>query len=216
MSSRLIRFALRVGVAITLCWFVAVVLICLKGMTAPYGDADLAVIPGNALEDDGTPGPILVARLDTALQCHRAGQCPTLFVSGAIEGPGLNEAQAMRTWLIDHGVAQDAIVVDEHGNNTLASARNAIAFMRKHGMRRVMLVTQSYHLPRARLAIERAGAPVVYGAYPHHFRAMDAYWSWREVPAYAFYFVRLALDPDARPVSLRPVLFLRNLLSKVG
>ena len=82
--------------------------------------------------------------------------------------------------------------------------------------KRVMLVTQCYHLPRAELAIERAGAPVVYGAYPHHVRAIDAYWSWREVPAYAFYFIRLGLNPDARPMSFRPVWFLRDLLSKLG
>ncbi|SAK66264.1 hypothetical protein AWB76_03799 [Caballeronia temeraria] len=205
---------LYVAGAITLCWLVAAALICLRGVTMPFDGADVAVVFGNALAVDGTPKPILAARLDTAVKCHRAGLCPVLFVSGSIDGPGLNEATAMRAWLIGHGVKQNAIVVDEHGDNTLASARNAVAFMREHRMTRVMLVTQYYHLPRARLAFERAGAAVVLGAFPHRFRAMDVYSSWREVPAYAVYFARLALDENAKPVSFRPVRFLMRLFSK--
>jgi vancomycin permeability regulator SanA len=212
--STLVRVALRIGVAIALCWLVAMALICLRGITTPFEEADVAVVLGNALNADGTPKLILAARLDTALKCHRAGRCPVLFVSGSIDGPGLNEATAMRTWLIAHGLARDAIIVDEHGDNTLASARNAVAFMREHRMTRVMLITHYYHLARARLAFERAGAAVVLGAFPHQFRAMDVYSSWREVPAYAVYLVRLALDGDARPVSFRPVRFLLGLFSK--
>ncbi len=214
--SRLVRWGVRIGVAILGCWMLAAVCICVSGLALPQGSADVAVVFGNALNRKGTPASILRPRLEAALQCHRAGQCPLLFVSGSIDGPGLDEAQAMRAWLRERGVADGDIVLDNRGDNTLASARNATAFMRERGMHRVMLITQYYHLPRARLAFEKAGARVVLGAYPRRFRAMDVYSSWREVPAYAVYFVRLALDPDAQPVSIRPVWFIRGLLRKRG
>jgi uncharacterized SAM-binding protein YcdF (DUF218 family) len=87
--------------------------------------------------------------------------------------------------------------------------------MRAHRMSRVLIVSQYYHLARARLAFERVGIEPsnIYVAYPRTFQLRDLYSSWREVPAYAVYAVRLWLDPDARPMSFRPMLFLMSLFS---
>jgi uncharacterized SAM-binding protein YcdF (DUF218 family) len=206
------RMLWKGGVVAMALWIACAAAICLRGIGLPSGSADLAVIFGNALDDNGAPQPILAARLDAGVACHRAGRCPVLFVSGSIDGPNLNEATAMRAYLLERGVPDDAIIVDDQGDNTLATARNATAFMRERGMTRVMLVTQFYHLPRAALAFDRAGARTVLGAYPRAFRVRDVYSSWREVPAFAVYYAaRLALDPQARPVTLRPMLFLRGL-----
>ncbi|WP_322071695.1 YdcF family protein [Paraburkholderia bannensis] len=210
--SRAVRIVVSLAVIAMAAWLAAAVYVCARGLTMPHEHADLAVVFGNALEDDGTPKPILAARLDVALQCFRAGDCPRLFVSGSIDGPGLDEAAAMRTYLLAHGVPDERIVVDRAGDNTLATARNAVAYMRAQGLSRVLLVSQYYHLPRARFAFEAAGAPQVFGAFPHAFRFMDLYSSWREVPALAVYRVRLGLNADARPVTLRPMLFLMGLV----
>lgn len=210
--STAVRVVVLIVTVAVAAWVAAAVYVCVKGLSTPYERADLAVVFGNALEDDGTPKPILAARLDVALRCFRAHACPRLFVSGSIDGPGLDEAAAMRTYLLAHGVPDDRIVVDRAGDNTLATARNAVAYMRAHGLSRVLLVSQYYHLPRARFAFEEAGAPQVYGAYPRAFRFMDLYSSWREVPALAVYRVRLGLNADAQPVSFRPVLFLMGLV----
>jgi vancomycin permeability regulator SanA len=206
------RMLWKASVVVMTLWIVCAVAICLRGIGMPSGHADLAVIFGNALDDGGAPKPILAARLDAAVACYRAGRCPVLFVSGSIDGPDLNEATAMRAYLLERGVADDAIIVDDQGDNTLATARNATAFMRERGMSRVMLVTQYYHLARAALAFDRAGARTVLGLFPRGFQIRDVYSSWREVPAFAVYYARLALDPQARPVTLRPMLFLRGLL----
>jgi len=173
----------------------------------------MAVIFGNALKQDGTPKPILAARLDVGASCFQAGDCPTLFVSGGIDGPGLDEAVAMRDYLLARGVPADRIIVDNQGDNTLATARNAVRYMQEHEMSRVMLVSQYYHLPRAQLAFESVGAKQVYGAFPRSFRLKDLYSSWREVPAYAVYYIRLTLNPDSEPISFRPLLFLLRLFS---
>ncbi|WP_321814704.1 MULTISPECIES: YdcF family protein [unclassified Paraburkholderia] len=206
------RVAFWMAIVAVTVWVAAAVWVCARGLSMPYERADVAVVFGNALEDDGTPKPILAARLDVALRCYQAGECPWLFVSGSIDGPGLDEAGAMRTYLLARGVPDARIVVDRAGDNTLATARHAVAWMRSQGLSRVVLVSQYYHLPRARFAFQEAGAPEVYGAYPRAFRFMDLYSSWREVPALAVYRVRLGMNANAKPVSFRPVLFLMGLL----
>nr|WP_231716852.1 YdcF family protein [Burkholderia ubonensis] len=196
-------------------WLLCAVGLVVGGLRMPDGAADVAVIFGNALDAQGAPKPLLAARLDVGVRCHQAGRCPVIFVSGAIDGPGLDEAAAMRAYLIARGVPADRIVVDDQGDNTLATAQHAMAYLRAHRASRVLLVSQYYHLARARLAFQRIGAGDVriYAAYPRQFQLRDLYSSWREAPAYAVYAIRLWLDPDARPISFRPMLFLQSLFS---
>ena len=205
----------RVLAAVALVWLLAAIGLAVRGVWIPSQAADVAVIFGNALDSQGAPKPILASRLDVGLHCYRSGQCPVIFVSGAIDGPGLDEAAAMRDYLIARGVPPDRIVVDNQGDNTLATAQHALAYMQAHGASRVMLVSQYYHLARAYLAFERVGADraQIYAAYPHRFQLRDLYSSWREVPAYAVYAVRLWLNPDARPITFRPLLYLLSLFS---
>ncbi len=181
----------------------------------PGEPADVAVIFGNALDETGAPKPVLAARLDVGVRCYRAGQCPAFLVSGAIDGPGLNEATAMRDYLVARGVPADRIAVDDQGDNTLATAQHTLAYMQAHHVSRVLIVSQYYHLARARLAFERVGIARanISAAYPHRFQWRDVYSSWREVPAYAMYAVRLWANPDAQPRSFRPMLYLMSLFS---
>lgn len=196
-------------------WIVAAVALVVYGMRMPSAPADVAVIFGNALDEAGAPKPVLAARLDVGVRCYRTGQCPAFLVSGAIDGPGLNEATAMRDYLMARGVPADRIALDDQGDNTLATAQHTLAYLQAHRVSRVVIVSQYYHLARARLAFERVGiAPAdISAAYPRRFQLRDVYSSWREVPAYAVYAVRLWVNPDARPVSFRPMVYLMSLFS---
>ncbi len=196
-------------------WVAAAIALVGYGMRMPSEPCDVAVIFGNALDDSGAPKPVLAARLDVGVQCYRAGRCPAFLVSGAIDGPGLNEATAMRDYLVARGVPAERIAVDDQGDNTLATAQHTRAYLQAHGLSRVLIVSQYYHLARARLAFERVGIARanISAAYPRRFQLRDVYSSWREVPAYAIYALRLWLDPDARPISFRPMLYLMRLFS---
>lgn len=203
----------RIFVWLMLLWVLAAIFLCFRGMFIRQGPADIAVIFGNALEPDGSPKPILASRLDVGVRCYRAWDCPLIFVSGSIDGPGLDESAAMRDYLVAHGVPSERIVVDDQGDNTLATAQHAVAYLQERPISRVMLVSQYYHLARARLAFESAGINrgSIYAAYPNEFQIRDLYSAWREVPAFAAYAVRLWLNPKARPVSIRPMGYFRSL-----
>src|SRR5215469_1023800 len=151
------RVVARIGLMFAAVWVLASVALVISGMHTPDRAADVAVIFGNALDAHGAPKPILAARLDVGVRCYQAGRCPMIMVSGAIDGPGLDEGLAMRDYLIARGVPAERIVVDDQGDNTLATAQHAMAYLHAHRVSRVLLVSQCYHLARARLAFERVG-----------------------------------------------------------
>ena len=110
----------RIGRALAVCaclWVVAAVALVGYGIRMPSAPCDVAVIFGNALDDSGAPKPVLAARLDVGVQCYRTGQCPAFLVSGAIDGPGLNEATAMRDYLVARGVNAAIFRIEGRGSH---------------------------------------------------------------------------------------------------
>lgn len=188
-----LRACLRLGGLGLLLWVGAAAAIVLAGMnTHPVGTADLALVLGNTVGPDNRPLPRLRVRLEAALALYRQGGCHTIMVSGGVEEDGRDEAAGMKQWLLDHGVPGEATVEDPHGDNTRASARHARAWLDAHGQRSVVVVSQYFHLPRARLAVRQEGLVDAGGTYPRQLFLRDIYSSMREVLGYVAYGVRFA------------------------
>ncbi len=108
--------------------------------------APVALVLGAGLEPDGTPGGFLTARLDLALRLYRQGTVKVLLVSGDNSRRDYDEPSAMRGWLVAHGVPARRVVLDYAGFDTYDSCVRAY---RIFGVRRAIVVTQSYHVTRA-------------------------------------------------------------------
>jgi vancomycin permeability regulator SanA len=108
---------------------------------------DVAMVLGAQVEPDRvTPRPYLRGRLDTAVELYRDGNVRVILVSGDGDGTSGNETQVMTRYLISHGVDSTRIVADPYGLDTYDSCRRARDVF---GLRRLLVVTQPYHLPRA-------------------------------------------------------------------
>jgi vancomycin permeability regulator SanA len=116
--------------------------------------APVALVLGAQVDPDGSPSPFLAARLDLARRLFVAGKVRALLVSGDHMNWDYDEPDAMRTWLIDHGVPEQKIVRDYAGFDTYDSCSRAV---RIFGVRRAIVVTQTYHLPRAVMLCRRLG-----------------------------------------------------------
>lgn len=110
----------------------------------PQGGAVLVL--GAGVLGDGEPTRVLEGRLRTALNLWREGKVKWFLVSGDNRTPSYNEPQAMRRWLLKQGVPRTAIVEDYAGRRTYDSLRRARVVF---GVRRCVLVTSDFHLPRA-------------------------------------------------------------------
>lgn len=115
---------------------------------------DVALVLGAGVRSDGTPSRILCGRLETARTLYEAGKARRLLLSGSPESRGHSEPVAMRNYLRAKGVPAGAITLDESGVDTWRSCRAAA---RDFGLRRVIVVTSHFHLPRAVALCRRAG-----------------------------------------------------------
>ncbi|MFC6880495.1 SanA/YdcF family protein [Actinomadura yumaensis] len=94
----------------------------------------------------GRPSPLLARRLDLAAELYRRGKVQVLLVSGDNRVKGYDEPTVMRTYLVGAGVPEKKIVRDFAGLETWDSCVRA---KRIFGVRRLTVVTQRFHLPRA-------------------------------------------------------------------
>ena len=132
----------------------------------------------------------LRARLDKALECYRAGYFPVVIVSGGVGKEGFDEAVVMRDYLVAHGIPSDRIIVDSDGMSTFDSAKNTLRIARERHFQSVFVISQHFHIPRARLALRRFGLSPIYSAHARYFELRDIYSSLREFPGYLKYFFR--------------------------
>ena len=108
--------------------------------------APVALVLGAKVFPDGTPSPFLTARLDLAKRLYDAGRVEVIIVSGDKNAPEFDEPAAMHDYLINAGVPESRMVVDTEGFDTYESCVRA---RQVFNVSRLIMVTQSYHLPRA-------------------------------------------------------------------
>ncbi len=125
--------------------------------------ADVIMILG-AAEYRGKPSPVLKARLDHGLELFRGKQAPRILTTGGAGGdPVFTEGEVARTYLIRHGVPSEAILVEAEGASTMHSTAAAAEIMRRVGLRSCIVVSDGYHIFRAKKMLEAQGMKV-YGS----------------------------------------------------
>ncbi|WP_343637156.1 YdcF family protein [Fluviicola sp.] len=155
------------------------------GLTDENSKADIAVIYGNTVNEDGTLSERLKARLDRGIELYRDSLADVLFVSGGLGKEGFYEGTKMQEYLIEKGIPAQKIVVDNQGNNTKQTTLN---FIKKFGTEKsVVVVSQYHHISRAKLAFRKAGVENVTGAHVDYFEIRDFYACIREFFGYYAY-----------------------------
>lgn len=108
--------------------------------------APVALVFGAGLAPGGVPSPVLAQRLDTAMALWKAGRVQAVLVSGDNSDRFHDETRAMRRYLLERGLPEAAVQGDDSGLSTYDSCVRAFTVFE---VRRALLVTQRFHLPRA-------------------------------------------------------------------
>jgi uncharacterized SAM-binding protein YcdF (DUF218 family) len=151
-----------------------------------------AIVVLGAAQYDGEPQAYLTARLEHALALFEDGVAPRVItVGGSQPGDRFTEAEAGRSWLVDHGVPEDAVLEVPRGGDTLASMSAVAVAMRENGWRSAVVVTDPWHSLRATEMLQQQGARA-FGSPTRTGPANDGAWSAakytaRETLAYAYW-----------------------------
>jgi SanA protein len=142
----------------------------------------VAIVFGAGLWRDGRPTPVLRDRVATAAELYFSGKVEKLLMSGDNSQANYNEPGAMREYALALGIPDEAIVQDYAGRRTYDTCYRAREIF---GIQEAILVTQSFHLPRAlyvcnHLGISAIGVPA--NLHTYRLRAL-IWWNIREVPA---------------------------------
>lgn len=191
------RVILRGLVAILLVWGIASLTVALVGGRERVQPSAVLVVLGNRVLPDGRCSPRLAARLDRAAKAWRAGVAPSVIVSGGISRDGLDEASAMRDYLVHAGLPDSIIVLDPHGVNSWETARFTARWLREHRRSSAVAVSQYFHLPRCELAFRRFGVDSVSVAKADFWEWRDLYSTPREVVGLVRYATRSAPARDS-------------------
>ncbi|MFD9597740.1 vancomycin high temperature exclusion protein [Kitasatospora sp. NPDC059973] len=155
-------------------------------------NAPVAVVFGAGLFE-GRPSPYLAHRLDAAVDLYRERKVQAILVTGDNGRAGYDETDAMRQYLIEHGVPQVRVVGDYAGFDTWDSCTRA---HRVFGVDRAVLVSQDFHVRRALALCEAAGIDAYAVGVPELHDATWLYGGLREVPGAGKALLNAWLRPD--------------------
>jgi uncharacterized SAM-binding protein YcdF (DUF218 family) len=118
-----------------------------------------AIVVFGAAQYNGTPSPVLRARLDHAIALFRQGYADVVVVTGGRVGndPSGTEASVSAKYLAEHGVPDSAVLREVRGRTSWQSLASAAAFLKQRGIRRVILVSDGFHALRVRAMAKELG-----------------------------------------------------------
>lgn len=138
---------------------------------------DVIVVLG-AAEYRGKPSPVLRARLDHALDLYRRQLAPNLLTTGGAGGDPIHtEAEVGRSYLADKGIPIERIYIEREGATTAQSIAASAEIFKRLGWKSCILVSDNYHLLRARRMMEDHGLSCYGSARPtRDSDSLAAYW----------------------------------------
>ena len=132
-------------------------LFALSAVAPRVGSADAIVVLGGALRPDGALNDDSLRRAIHGLVLYKAGLAPVLVFSGATPDRRVRFELARRL-----GIATQEIIASPGGANTTREEAQLVkTALEPRGAKRILLVTDSQHLARARPLFERVGFDVM-------------------------------------------------------
>ena len=122
------------------------------------GDPQIMIVLGCQVKPWG-PSILLQDRLDKALDYLEDHPDMTVVVSGG-QGPDehVTEVRAMADYLMEHGVGEENILLEEESHNTVQNLTYSVQLLAEQGFdttQDIVVVSNGFHLTRVRMLFER-------------------------------------------------------------
>ena len=154
-------------------------------------EVDAIVVLGASVKEDGSLSLMLKERLDTGIEAYNKLD-KTIIMSGDSIDENYDEVTPMKNYAIEKGIDSNIIYLDSYGISTYDSI-----YRIKHKFRKIIIVTQKYHLYRA-LYIAKSLGVEAYGVDATKVRYVgQTYRDLREILARNKDFIKCIFKPKA-------------------
>src|SRR2546428_2967597 len=144
-------------VLIALGWAAVVVSVAIHAARDQATAADAIAVLG-AAQYNGRPSPVFRARLDHAAALYQRGLAPVVLVTGGVgSGDTVSESEVGRRYLVKAGLPEGAVVALPAGASTYASLAGVARWFAGRDNRRVLLVSDGFHMLRLQIIATRLG-----------------------------------------------------------
>lgn len=121
---------------------------------ATLDDVDCIIVLGCQVREDGSLSDMLHDRLARGVELYQAGAAPKLLMSGDHGQDDYDEVGAMKQFAVENGIASEDVFKDHAGFSTYETMYRAKEIFQA---KKVVIVTQEYHLYRAIYIAEQLG-----------------------------------------------------------
>jgi uncharacterized SAM-binding protein YcdF (DUF218 family) len=138
-------------------WAAVVVAVAVQAAHDEATGADAIVVLG-AAQYNGRPSPVFRARLDHAATLYQRGFAPTVLVTGGVGARDtLDETKVGRDYLVRLGIPDEAVIPLAGGDDTFRSLEQVKRWFQGRESRRVLLVSDGFHMLRLQIIARRLG-----------------------------------------------------------
>ena len=158
--------------------------IVVYGMKQPENGADYVILLGSDVSEKG-PSIDFMARIRAAQAYLKENPDTEVIVTGAKgSNEPVTEASAARDCLIEFGIEEKRILLEDQSYSTLQNLQNSRKLIEKKGKDiddcNVVIVSSSFHLYRARYIAEQIGFAKISCLGSHGLRILDPQYYSRE------------------------------------
>ena len=119
----------------------------------------------------GTATDSMLGRIVTAARVQNRLRIPIIVSGGKMYENLSSEAQISKRFLVDLGVADGQIVIEENAGDTYENAKYTREICLRNNYQKPILITSAYHMKRALLSFRKVGLDVI--PYPAGFRSKN-------------------------------------------
>lgn len=154
---------------------------------------DCILVLGCHVREDGNPSPMLRDRITRGIELYRVGAAPKLLMSGDHGREGYDEVNTMKAYAMEADIPSADIFMDHAGFSTYESIYRAKEIFEA---KRMLIVSQEYHLYRALYIADKLGLEAVGVASDYRTYVGQSGRELREILARCKDFVNSIIKPE--------------------
>ena len=138
-------------------------------------NGDVIILLGGGIYDKvpdlsgiGAPSEDMLGRIVTAVRLQKRLNVQVIISGGAVFKGRKAEAPIVKRFLIDLGVPDKKVIIEDKSRDTIENARYTKEICKKYGFKKPILVTSAYHMKRSVMSFKKVNTDVL--PFPANFK----------------------------------------------